>query len=192
MFIATDSDKTYGILLSGGIDSAILMYLLIKSNPKIKLQSFTIPKTDGAANYADPVIDHFNKKFDLELPKTILVGNPRVNHRVQSTTAVRTIFFKYPVDHLFIGINRNPDELNDLPGAPRRDTKSMHPKISFPFVDMTKDQILTIMVNEGQADLINITHSCTEQPVGRCGRCWQCGERVWAFNQINLVDSGVL
>ena len=55
-------DNTYGILLSGGIDSAILLYLLIKENPNIQIQPFTIAKADGAYLYADPIIDHFNKK----------------------------------------------------------------------------------------------------------------------------------
>ena len=48
MLIHTQTDKQYGLLLSGGIDSAVLLYLLIKENPRINLQPFTIPKTDGA------------------------------------------------------------------------------------------------------------------------------------------------
>lgn len=192
MHIETDLNKTYGILLSGGLDSSILLYLLTKNNPKIKLQPFTIPKFDGAAFYADPIVEHFNKKFDLDLPKTILVGNPKVYHRAQSTTAVRTIFYKYPVDILFIGINKNPPELEGLPGAPQRDTESKHSKIVFPFVDMTKDQILKIMFDEGQTDLINITHSCTERPDSRCTKCWQCTERAWAFKQLGEIDTGLI
>ena len=44
MLIHTQTDKQYGLLLSGGIDSAVLLYLLIKENPRINLQPFTIPK----------------------------------------------------------------------------------------------------------------------------------------------------
>jgi hypothetical protein len=192
MQIKTESNLRYGILLSGGLDSAILLYLLIKSNPKIDIHPFTIPKTDGAALYANPVIEHFNSKFDLSIPKIILVGNPTVHHRYQSTTAVRTIFYRYPVDQLFIGINKNPIELENYPGAPVRDTKSDHPKITFPFVDMTKDQILKIMFDEGQEDLMSITHSCTERSDARCGTCWQCTERAWAFSKLGKTDIGTL
>jgi hypothetical protein len=190
MQIKTESDKTYGILLSGGIDSAILLYLLIKDTPKIALKIFTIPKKDGAALYADPVINHFNSKFGLELPNTILVGDPNAHHRMQSTTAVVDIFNKHPVDYLFIGINKNPPGLDRSPYAPRRNKKSDNPKIIFPFVDMHKDQMLQIMFDEGQDDLVNITHTCTEQSYGRCNKCWQCQERAWAFTQLGKEDTG--
>jgi 7-cyano-7-deazaguanine synthase in queuosine biosynthesis len=93
---------------------------------------------------------------------------------------------------LFIGINQNPPELDSLPGAPDRDKKSNDPKIIFPFVDMYKDQILQLMYENDQEDLIDITHSCTEQQVGRCNRCWQCQERAWAFRRHNKQDTGTL
>ena len=192
MLIETSVDKCYGIMLSGGIDSAVLFYLLIRSNPAINLQPFTIAKADGAALYAGPVIDHMNRKFGLSIPSTILVGNPTVYHRLQSTTAVKEIFDQYPVDHLYIGINTNPPELADHPSAPIRSKRSLDPRIIFPFVDLYKDRILEIMYAEGQEDLIDITHTCTEQQYGRCGVCWQCQERIWAFRQLNKTDTGVL
>lgn len=192
MLIETSSDKRYGIMLSGGIDSALLFYLLIRSNPSINLQPFTISKTDGAALYADPVIDHMNRKFDLQIPPTIIVGDPTVHHRLQSATAVADIFSHHPVDYLYIGINTNPPELANHPSAPNRAKRSDNPRIIFPFVDLYKDKILKIMFDEGQEDLANITHSCTEQRHGRCGVCWQCQERAWAFRQLNKEDTGTL
>ena len=190
MKIDIDLNLKYGILLSGGLDSAVLLYLIIRDYPVIDIQPFTIPKYDGAILYADPVIDHFNKKFDLKIPKTISVGDPNVYHRLQSKTAVKEIFEKYAVDKLFIAINQNPPELADLPGAPQRDRKSDNPKILFPFVNLYKDDILRIMIDEDQLDLADITHSCTEQQIGRCDRCWQCTERAWAFSKLGKVDTG--
>ena len=192
MLLKTDPDKRYGIMLSGGLDSAVLFYLLIRSNPTINLQPFTIAKTDGAALYADPIINYINTKFGLSIPPTILVGDPTVYHRLQSGTAVQEIFERYPVDHLYIGINTNPPELADHPSAPLRSKHSNDPRIVFPFVDLYKDQILEIMYAEGQEDLINITHTCTEQRHGRCGVCWQCQERAWAFGQLGQKDTGKL
>jgi hypothetical protein len=185
-------DKQYGILLSGGLDSAILLYLLVNANTKIQIQPFTIAKSDGAYLYADPVIEHFNQKFNLSIPKTIVVGDPTVYHRLQSTTAVKDIFEKHSVDYLYIGINQNPPELANLDGAPKRDTKSNDPRIIFPFVDLYKHNILEFMYAHGQEDLADITHSCTEQPFGRCNNCWQCTERQWAFKQLDKTDTGHL
>lgn len=190
MKIDIDLNLKYGILLSGGLDSAVLLYLIIRDYPSIDIQPFTIPKHDGAILYADPVISHFNKKFNLEIPKTISVGDPNVYHRLQSKVAVKEIFKRCDVDKLFIAINQNPPELADLPGAPQRDQKSDNPKILFPFVELYKDAIVKIMVDEGQLDLADITHTCTEQQVGRCDRCWQCTERAWAFSKLNIADTG--
>jgi len=184
------SDKKYGILLSGGLDSAILLHLILKANRNIDLQCFTIPKRDGAILYANPVIDYFNKQFKINLPKTIKVGDPTAHHRQQSVTAVKDIFQKYPVDFLFIAINKNPPELDDLDGAPKRATKSDDPKIIFPFVDLLKTDILEILYDEDIEDLIELTHTCTEQTKGRCNRCWQCTERSWAFSKLGKIDTG--
>lgn len=190
MKIEVDLTLKYGILLSGGLDSAVLLYLLIKNYPTITIQPFTIPKHDGAILYVDPVIEYFNKKFNLSIPSTITVGDPNAYHRLQSKTATKEIFERYNVDKLFIAINQNPPELSALPGAPLRDKKSTNPKILLPFVDLYKDDILRIMIEENQEDLANITHSCTEQKIGRCGLCWQCTERKWAFSQLGLEDTG--
>jgi hypothetical protein len=187
-----DLSKKYGILLSGGLDSAILLYLLIKQSPDINLQPFTIPKHDGSALYANPIITHVNKRFGTSIPDTLYVGDPDAHHTKQSSTAIHEIFMKHSVNYLFMGVNTNPQELDNLDGAPRRLLDPPSPKLVYPFAHMLKDEIVKIMFDNGQEDLMNITHSCTEQQVGRCNKCWQCTERAWAFNQLNKQDTGNL
>lgn len=188
--IDIDNFKKYGIMLSGGLDSAILLYSFIKLNPQLDLKIFTIPKHDGAKNHALSVVEHFNKKFNLYLPEPILVGDFNAHHRMQSKTAVKEIFEKYQIDHLYIGINKVPPELKNINGAPDRSPQSIDPKIVFPFHDLLKSHIIDFMYQNEQEDLIEITHSCTEKKEGRCGICWQCTERAWAFSQLNKTDTG--
>lgn len=185
-----DLTKKYGILISGGLDSAVLLALILKQYPTVQMQPFTIPKHDGASLYVNNIIAHLNEKFKTSLPKTIYVGNPDAHHRQQSATAVVEIFNKYPVDILFNALNKNPPELNSLPGAPQRTTKSDNPKIVLPFVNMLKTDILQLMYDNNLEDLIEITHSCTERQMTRCSQCWQCTERAWAFSQLNKLDKG--
>lgn len=187
-----DSDKKYGILLSGGLDSAILLYLLVKSNAEIKIQPFTIPKKDGALLYAVMIVNHFNNKFGLKIPQPIPVGNPNAHHTKQSMSAILEVFNKHKIDYLYMGVNTNPPELENLEGAPKRFLSSPSPRLVYPFSHMLKDEVLKIMFDEGQEDLCGVTHSCTEQHVGRCKSCWQCAERAWAFNRLNKVDTGLL
>lgn len=186
-----DQNLRYGIMLSGGLDSAVLLALMILENLNIDIQPFTIPKADGAMLYADPVIEHVNRRFGTTIPDTIKVGDPSVHHRQQSKTAVKEIFEKHHIDRLFIAINKNPEELNSLPGAPQRDTKSDNSRIVFPFVNMIKTEILSLAVENNLTELFDITHSCTEQQIGRCGKCWQCTERFWSFTKLNLNDTGI-
>lgn len=185
-----DISKKYGILLSGGLDSAVLLCMLIEETPLISIQPFTIPKSDGAMLYVNDLIKFVNEKFSSDIPMTIEVGDPTVYHRVQSKTAVKDIFKNYDIDYLFIALNQNPPELNDLPGAPRRTTRSDNSKILLPFVDLLKTDILEIMYQKNYDDIIDLTHTCTEQQIGRCNRCWQCTERAWAFSKLGKVDTG--
>ena len=190
MQLNLDLDQKYGIMLSGGLDSAILLYTILKNNASISIQPFTIPKVDGSIEFVNPLIQYFNETFYTDIPKTIQVGDPSVHHRLQSKTAVTDIFRNHKIDLLFIALNQNPPELTNIPGAPNRSTKSDNPKILMPFVNMHKDEILQIMYDFDQAYLAEITHSCTEQQIGRCSCCWQCTERAWAFSKLGKIDPG--
>jgi 7-cyano-7-deazaguanine synthase in queuosine biosynthesis len=60
-----------------------------------------------------------------------------------------------------------------------------------PFIEMHKDEILKLVFDHRQEELLKLTHSCTEQKTGRCGRCFQCNERAWAFRQLDKLDAGI-
>jgi hypothetical protein len=189
--IKIDLHSQYGIMLSGGLDSAVLLGLLLMGSPQAIIQPFTLPKHDGAANYIDGILQWMNKRFNVNLPPTIHVGDPNAHHRLQSTTAVKEIFEKHSyIDFIFNALNTNPSELADDKSAPRRDRRSTHPQIILPFADMTKEKILRLMYFHGLEELAELTHTCTEQKVGRCNVCWQCRERAWAFNKIGMTDTG--
>lgn len=177
-----------GIMLSGGLDSAVLLYLLYANGVR-NIQTFTIDKADGSAFHAGRVVDHFNQKFIININSPILVGDPTVHHSLQSRTALDDILTNYNVDLIYNALNTNPPGLTNLSGAPKRAT-SAPPRVVLPFIDLYKTHIIDLMYELKQEDLLNVTHTCTEQNMGRCGTCWQCGERAWAFSQLNKTDTG--
>lgn len=189
--IKLESEYSYGIMLSGGLDSAVLLGLMAKENPGLTIQPFTIPKHDGAADYIADIVKWVNINFEANVLDTIHVGDPDAHHRLQSTTAVKDIFEKYPeIDFIFNALNQNPPELDSDPSAPKRDKRSTNPRIILPFVDLTKEKVLRVMYYHDLEALVELTHTCTEQRVGRCGVCWQCRERAWAFKKIGMLDTG--
>jgi 7-cyano-7-deazaguanine synthase in queuosine biosynthesis len=191
MNIQTLPDKTYAILLSGGLDSAFLLYLVVSNNPTVDIQPYTIPKTDGAIEYANAVIDHLNTKFGWSIPQTISVGDPSAHHRMQSVIAADEIRDVHEKDFLFAGVTQNPEELDSLPYAPERTKEPQDPRVLLPFVQMTKDQALQLMFDLDQGDLASVTHSCTESSGTPCTNCWACIERAWAFDKIGQTDTGI-
>jgi hypothetical protein len=190
-------DKKYGIMLSGGLDSAVLMYLILKENKNINIQPFSIPKHDGSHMFVDRILEYFKAQFDIEIPSTILVGDPDVHHSQQSTRAVEHIFKQYPsIDFIYFATNQNPTHDFDYSlypkgSYPNRVKAAPHPKILMPFIELYKDEILKIVFDNGQEELLQLTHSCTEQKTGRCGQCFQCNERAWAFRQLDKLDAGI-
>ena len=187
----------YGIMLSGGLDSAVLMYLILKENKNINIQPFSIPKHDGSHMFVDRILEYFKAQFDIEIPSTILIGDSSVHHSQQSTRAVEQIFKQHPtIEFIYFATNQNP--LHDFDYSPypqgsypNRVKVSPHPKILMPFIEMYKDEILKTVFDNCQEELLQLTHSCTEQKTGRCGQCFQCNERAWAFRQLDKTDPGV-
>ena len=188
--IHVNREMVCGIMLSGGLDSAVLLAMMIKAGIT-NVQPFTINKIDGSLGHATRVVDYFNVKFGLSIPATILVGDPTVHHSLQGRIAVNDIIANYGIDLLFNALNRNPPLLDALPNAPKRTSRSPIEMLKLPFVGMYKTHIIDFMYQIEETNLMNITHSCTEQVYGRCNICWQCQERQWAFSQLNKIDTGI-
>jgi 7-cyano-7-deazaguanine synthase in queuosine biosynthesis len=83
-----------------------------------------------------------------------------------------------------LGDTSNPP---DLPDGPKR-KQSYDDKFLQPMFDWTKKDTVALAIELGLTDLMKISHSCTERKISRCGHCWQCRERAWAFDQNQYID----
>jgi len=176
-------EHVIGVMLSGGMDSALLLFLLAKNytNP---ITAYTVPKNDGAADYVDGIIEWVNNKLNKSINPSILIGNPNLYHANIINMAIREIEGKY--DYLYFAGNSYPK--NTLPNGPsrvyRKDIRHIQP-----FFHNYKTDILQAYIDYDIMDLLWLTHTCTEKSVGRCNECWQCKERSWAFNLLNINDN---
>ena len=194
--ISIDPNLKYGIMVSGGLDSAILLYCAVKSavdaGHELKITPFTIELTEGRTEeFANAVIAWVNEKLNVSLPMTTPVGDMNVFHRARTAVAFTDICTRFPEINMIIqGTNQNPPHPFHHPGAPDRVRKSMHPKLILPFIHLNKAHLVDFMFQLQIDELSNITHSCTEQKVGRCQSCFQDTERAWAYSRLNRTDTG--
>ena len=186
----------YGILLSGGLDSAVLLYLiLIEYQSKLitpKIQAFTVNDDESSINYATEIINYVNRKFKLTLPDPIIVGDPKAHHSQIVRSGFKEIISTHRyIDFTFISLNQNPPESTTFCGlAPYRFKQSPSPELLAPFTDLIKHEIIDLIYRFDALELIDLTHTCSKHSYGRCNKCWHCNEREWAFNKLGKTDTG--
>lgn len=194
------SNPNVGVMLSGGPDSAILYYLLMKENIERRNKDtnnsldhyniipLCVPKVDGAHFYAEQVNTKVCELLNISVPDILYIGNPWDRHDLIVTNAIVSCLKYDIVSRVFVADNIIPPV--KLSGCEPQRIKSTYDHVKQPFFNFTKDRILDLFYTNGVSDLLKITHSCTEQSRGRCNQCWQCNERSWAFNQLGLIDPG--
>ena len=161
-----------GIIMSGGLDSYVLYSLL--SNPLV----FNIRREDK--------FDNASRVRELVSQDVIEIDEVTTNHweRVQLTSD--KILKTYDLDVLYYGINHTPPleyfPEFDMPSKPGRPWKIDHPKIKAPFLHLYKYHIIDLGM---QLNLdLDKTLSCLTRLDTHCGKCWQCMERQWGFDQL--------
>lgn len=191
--------KKIGVLVSGGSDSAILLYMLaIESNKYgVELVTYTVPRSDGAINYSPTLVEQISKLSGVAIDRPISIGDPLNNHHSQQTrSGHREILAMYPdIDYIYYGSQRVTPELENISGViyPWRPDRMFYPgKTICPFFDLTKEHTLELYYKLGVEQLLEYSHSCAAWPVGRCGQCYNCIERSWAFNKLGQSDPGHL
>lgn len=193
----SSSDSRLGLMLSGGIDSGVLLSYLVMELKKTGLQKelvlFTVATSQQTIEHACRVVSAAEEAFEFPLRKPRSVGNNLCHHSLQVVSGIEEVFDENLADVIFLGDNRIPEisELGQDPWAPKRVLAEI-PEVHQPFFNFTKDQIVSAALNDNLKFILELSHSCTEQGEGRCGVCWQCRERAWAFKSLNLVDPGVL
>jgi len=167
-----------GIMLSGGADSSLLLWMLINQN--VSVSTFTIERKTGVLENSKKIIDWINDYFNSSVCYPIEVRNATELHNMQVRLASREIFKRNLASHLYFGITQNPPV--PLSGnIPVRNPVVNNSKLLTPFWNFDKRDILRIYRKYNIMDLFNITQSCQLYTNIHCGSCFHCLEREWGF-----------
>jgi hypothetical protein len=178
--------KQVGVFISGGIDSALLYYLLLKENQNRShnIQPLVIARKEGSRYFARPIIDKINQLLGIDIP-TKRVGNTSLPEPQQVTSAVEQAFRLLKLEEIFVGLiyNRVEHTIGFDP-IPVPELAGLHT----PFKHLEKSHIISIYYQLGIQHLLEYTHSCDQSETTPCGTCNGCRERAWGFAELSLTD----
>ena len=193
-------DGPIGISCSGGVDSSLLLYILM-ANCTDTIHIFTL--SNDRKGRANAVI----------VPKVIerciqLTGNLNViQHSYYAADQIENTLFDVPREYLknktisciFFAITANPpaDVVFAAQGSEQsnRDPLTIKKEIEYdgflyqPFVNKDKKTIADIYKQLNLMEtLFPVTRSCEQigklEYYDHCGKCWWCEERQWGFGRV--------
>jgi 7-cyano-7-deazaguanine synthase in queuosine biosynthesis len=186
--------KEIGIFISGGFDSAVLGAYVFSHITKNHLDRtvvmYTVPRYDDSVVHAKRVCDWLTERFPEVKFTTITVGSGEGHHSGQVLSGIEEAL-RTSNRTILLADTKIPDE--DVVGESPQRVKSKGPRVIQPFFEY--DKTMTIKLAESMDildEVSKISHTCTESKTLRCGGCWQCNERSWAFTKLSLVDKGTM
>lgn len=165
------------ILVSGGLDSALLYYMLAKDDQNI--QPLIIIKNSFQQQYALNVIDYIQKTLNIVVQPITL----KSKHVKSAINEALTLGF----NRIYVGVIKELEQfLIGWESNNYRDTEW----VKGPLQHLDKSQVIDLIIKNNLQHLFFITHSCATKSIGRCQTCNRCRERFWGFAQLGLTDPG--
>jgi 7-cyano-7-deazaguanine synthase in queuosine biosynthesis len=182
--------KRIGVLVSGGMDSALLYYLLVKLNVEQgfthKITPYTIIREQGSIEYAQPIVDYVNNLFGIATSTIEIVGDNTLAENQQVESGCVDVLKKSNL--IYLGLIEEL-EVHTIGWRPPIKWKESENRL-YPFKDLNKSHLVDLIFQFKQEKLFELSHTCN-LPGPRCGACNGCNERRWGFEQMGYADPGI-
>lgn len=193
-------ENNIGILVSGGVDSALLLYFLLKHSQN-KVHIFSLAPRNKFSTNIKHSIDVIHKCAEL-------TDNYNFTHHINyAIEQNRNNLFALPqlylenreIDCCFTGVTKNPPlEILLTFGSPNTEDDERNPEVvrnvtdgkwHTPWTNIDKKDLYMLYKKHHLLySLFPITRSCEsleQQYLGTyCGTCWWCKERLWGFGKL--------
>ena len=181
-----------GIFISGGMDSALLYFLLLKENENLgnihEIVPLSILRKEGSRYFAKLVIAHVNSYYNIPYSDPLMVGNNTLPEEEQVKSGVHEAL-ALGFQLVYVGlIEQLPQHMIGWQPIPYKEG----PRFKVPLHQLDKSYIVDLIKQYNQEALFYITHSCSVLELGRCNHCNGCNERSWGFDQLGIKDPGTI
>lgn len=198
--VCNDYD-TWVLKLSGGADSALILYYLqkIRKNQEFWILTGCNKYDEIYSDQARDVIRHLNVNniYHILYPQNHKTGTEKNEADydfymkfVSNVDLEKTIFIqgrtKNPPVTFKTGLRPTIRDLNKDESIFKKESWGIYTgNVLRPWINTDKKEIVRLYKKENLKDLFNITRSCVSPNVDICGECFWCMERNWAVNEIN-------
>jgi 7-cyano-7-deazaguanine synthase in queuosine biosynthesis len=186
----------YGVLVSGGIDSSVMLALILMARKQeqsdVPFTALNVKRGYGTEAFSAVMVNRMAQHFgvpihyrNLDLPE----GTP---HHECLTTPVVPLLKLREYRMVFSGDTSNPPALEHAE-APNREPVENQDKYAgwkLPLLHCDKSHIVQLMYDLDLDFIADESHTCYAQNRLRCNVCFQCTERAWAFKMVGRPDTG--
>jgi 7-cyano-7-deazaguanine synthase in queuosine biosynthesis len=171
------------LLFSGGVESTLLLYLIstgiVRYYPNKYLTLYILDRHNKPIDKARTVVNMVFNKTKLSVPLKLL-SIPTVLQHQEVSVASKIIGLQHSI--VVCGFNKYPNDDSIRPKHLANINEGK--KLKFPFAHIEKNIIVQEFFNLGISDILPFTHSCGSDLDIPCGKCFNCRERIWAYNTI--------
>jgi len=198
------SGMNIGLAISGGTDSALLLYLLAKmvsdrnlssdiicihgidTNMKIAVSKPLVEKIIEYVRNKFPNVNIILKIFYYAIDPDIL--NKNDYHQPYYDDYMKLYNIPKIIRAITQGMPNSGRPIVDHDISPEKLTMYSQDDITVPFGAVDKRWVKLQYRYHGIMDLANMTVSCISDQTTPCRTCWWCKERFWAFGN---YDGGI-
>lgn len=198
MFDQLPAVKRIGIKMSGGVDSSLVAYLLVKHilDKKLDIKIYPIIIIERLSPFqelfAKPVIEFIENETGFYFESPFIFECAVDENKPKKMRQIESNLLKTDLDLIVAGTTQHPKTGFNEPGGPEESRVGNFPeiwdKVYIPFINKDKKELADLYKQYNLIDtLFPMTRSCvkvTENFDRHCGECWWCKERLWAFGKL--------